>query len=172
MDKAPLHHRTVPNLSYASSYKCISSHLILSNNYLTRTYPGHYLFHRSPIFQGINSSRSFSHFLCTLPQWSTTLVTEPTHFSPLFLVIYSTYWLWRIAQLLREAHSSHHHCDNRLAAIQRRISETSGDLRGVINSASTLREKLSTYADKIDKVDVKWIPRILLSWFVAMQRNA
>ena len=43
----------------------------------------------------------------------------------------------------------------RLAAIQRRISETSGDLRSAISSASSLRDKLSSYVDKIDKVGAK-----------------
>jgi hypothetical protein len=44
---------------------------------------------------------------------------------------------------------------HRLAAIQRRISETSGDLRSAISSASSLRDKLSSYVDKIDKVGAK-----------------
>jgi hypothetical protein len=38
----------------------------------------------------------------------------------------------------------------RLAAIQRRISEASGDLRKAIDSASSLRERISNHVDMID----------------------
>ena len=54
---------------------------------------------------------------------------------------------------LHQSDSTQRYLSYRLAAIQKRISETSGDLRSVITSASTLREKLTTYADKIDRVD-------------------
>ena len=47
-----------------------------------------------------------------------------------------------------------HTTPHRLAAIQRRISETSGDLKSAISSATLLRDKLSNYVDKIDRVTV------------------
>ena len=94
-------------------------------------YSEHYIYH-------LASHTLFSCFNCDLR------VTTPTNFLMFFWVNDSTCWL-SFATLPRL---------HRLAAIQRRISETSGDLRNVINSASTLRDKLSTHADKIDRVDV------------------